>query len=436
VREQTDAALDFGEPSTIDGALCARARGLVGSEILKVAGEIRRMVAAGRAVCNLTVGDFDPRHFPIPAALLDGIHRALAAGETNYPPSNGLRPLREAVSDHVARQWGARYPIDSVLIAGGARPILYAAYRLVVEPGDQVVYPVPSWNNNHYSWISGAAGVALPTRAADGFMPTLEQIAPYLHTARMVVINSPLNPTGTVISEAQLRGILEAIAGENDRRRRQGRPLLFLLHDQVYASLVFGDARHVMPVALLPESAPWVVSLDGISKSLAGTGLRVGWALAAPQFISRMNNLIGHIGAWAPRAEQVAVAEFLGDAAAVDAFHAEMNGRVRERLDALYGAFTRMKRRGYPVDCIEPQGAIYLSLRLDLVGRRIGGVALDTNEKIREALLDHAGIAVVPFQAFGLGEDTGWFRLSVGAVSLEDIAAALPRLQALLDRLD
>jgi len=431
--DNTVSSVAFGEPTLVDNSICERMRGLVGSEILKIAADIRKLVAAGHEVCNLTVGDFNSDYFPIPASLLSGIQTALDDGETNYPPSNGLLPLREAVSDYVAREWGVRYPIESILIASGARPILYAAYRCVVEPGDKVVYPVPSWNNNHYSWISGADGVCLPTRVEDGFMPTLDLLAPHIQTARLIAINSPLNPTGTVIGERQLTGILEAVVEENLRRTAARRPHLFLLYDQVYASLVFGDARHHFPVALVPESAPWVVTLDGISKSLAATGLRVGWVLAAPEFVERMNNLIGHIGAWAPRAEQVAVARFLADATAMETFRREMNDRVQLRLNALYRGFMQMKERGYPVECIDPQGAIYLSLRLNLVGRSLHGATLDTNEAIRQALLDHAGIAVVPFQAFGLKEESGWFRLSVGAVSPAEIDEAMPRLCKLLD---
>jgi aspartate aminotransferase len=267
-------------------------------------------------------------------------------------------------------------------------------------------------------------------------MPAVEDLEPHLGRARMLCLNSPLNPTGTVIREEALRAILEAVVAENARRARAGRPHLFLLHDQVYAALVFGEARHVMPATLVPESAPWVIGLDGASKAFAATGLRIGWVLAAPELVARMQNLIGHIGAWAPRAEQVALARFLEDAPAVAQFHAEMIARVRRRLDALYEGFSRLRRDGHPVDCISPQGAIYLSLRLDLIGRRLGDTRIDSNEAIRRLLLDQAGIAVVPFQAFGLHEDTGWFRLSVGAVSLEDIEAALPRLEGLLQRLD
>ncbi len=433
MQEQTVSTLDFGEPGLVDRSMSERVRGLVGSEILEIASEIRRMTAAGRQVCNLTVGDFNPEYFPIPDALLEGVLRALREGETNYPPSNGMRALREAVAEYVAREWGARYPLESVLITSGARPILYAVYRSVIDPGDAVVYSVPSWNNNHYCWASGAKGIALTTAAGDDFMPTLAQLGPHLATARMIVVNSPLNPTGTVIREAPLRAILEAVCEENRRRARAGLRGLFLLHDQVYASLVFGDARHHMPAALLPEAAPWVISLDGISKSLAATGLRVGWVLAAPQFVSRLNNLIGHIGAWAPRAEQVATARMLLDAPAMAEFRRVMNGRVQERLEAIHRGVLELRQLGFPVDCIKPQGAIYLSLRLDLVGRSLDGVELRSNGAIRRALLERAGLAVVPFQAFGLEEESGWFRLSVGAVSLHEIGAALPRLRQLLE---
>jgi len=431
--EETLTKLDFGEPRSVDNSLSERARGLVGSEILKIAADIRELKASGTAICNLTVGDFDSRYFPIPDPLLEGVRRAYDDGETNYPPSDGVLQLRQSVAEFTAREWGARYPVESVLIASGARPILYAAYRCVLNRGDKVIYPVPSWNNNHYAWLSEAESIVVPTRPEDGFMPTLDQLAPHLGQARLLCLNSPLNPTGTVIDEEALRAIVGAVVEENRRRTRQGRSHLFLLHDQVYATLVFGGKRHHMPATLVPESAPWVIALDGISKSLAATGLRVGWVLTAPELTRRMKNILGHMGAWAPRPEQVALADFLLDEKALGRFQAEMNERVTRRLDALFNGFLQLKEDGYPVECISPQGAIYLSLRLDLVGRSVGGEKMSSNEAIRRLLLDRAGLAVVPFQAFGLAEDTGWFRLSIGAVSVEEIEQTLPRLRDLLD---
>jgi aspartate aminotransferase len=424
-------SVDFGDPSIVDRSLSERVRGLVGSEILRIAGEIRERIAAGKPVCNLTVGDFNPLLFPIPPRLHEGIQRAYETGETNYPPSDGVLSLRRAVADYTAREWGVRYPVESVLIASGARPILYAAYRCVLNPGDKVVYSVPSWNNNHYAWISAAEAVEIPAPAEQGFLPTLEQIAPHLRDARMVCINSPLNPAGTVMDPDVLRSITLAVVEENERRTREGKEHVFLLHDQVYGALVFGGARHVHPLALVPEAAPWVISLDGVSKAFAATGLRVGWVLAAPPVVARMKDLIGHIGAWAPRPEQVAFAEFLHDAEGCAAFQVEMRGRVQERLEALHRGLESMRAEGYPVACVHPQGAIYMSLRLNVIGGKLDGETIASNEQIRRILLERAGLAVVPFQAFGLEEDTGWFRMSVGAVTIEDVEHAFPRLRRL-----
>ncbi len=435
MRETTSTRLEFGDPEIIDASLSGRVRGLRGSEILKIATEIRGMAAAGREVVNLTVGDFDPRMFPIPAGLRQGVARALEDGETNYPPSDGMTVLRRAVASYTARQWGVSYPVESVLIASGARPILYAAFRCVLERGDRVVYPVPSWNNNHYAWLVGATPVEVRTRPEAGFQPALGDLAPHLGAARLVCVNTPLNPAGTVMEPAEVEAIARAVVEENRRRAAAGRPRLFLLYDQVYAALVFGGARHVHPVALVPDAAPWVISLDGISKSLAATGLRVGWVLAPPPVVARMRDLLGHVGAWAPRAEQVAVARFLDDVGAVREFQSEMDGKVLERLDALHAGLVRMKAEGYPVETVEPRGAIYLTLRLDVIGRVLDGAPLTTNEDVRRALLERVGLAVVPFQAFGLDEETGWFRLSVGAVGLEAIRQVFPRLRSFLDAL-
>jgi len=320
--------------------------------------------------------------------------------------------------------------VESVLITGGARPLLYGSYRTVLDPGDAVVYPVPSWNNNHYAYLCGARAIEIPVRADANFFPTPDDLRPHIGVARLLLINSPLNPTGTVIDPDVLRQICEMVVEENRRRERAGGKALWLCYDQVYWQLVFADAkgsiRHATPPEVCPDVAPYTIILDAASKSFAATGLRVGWAVMPPAARQRMADILGHVGAWAPRPEQVAMAALLDDEATVSAYVTGMRARVRERLDRLATGFAAMRAEGYAVEVIAPQGAIYLSVRVAIAGQ--------TNEATRQLLLTQAGFAVVPFQAFGLREDSGWFRISVGAVSLAEIDAAFPRLRAALPR--
>ena len=208
------------------------------------------------------------------------------------------------------------------------------------------------------------------------------------------------------------------------------------MYDQVYWMLTFGGTQHYNPVSLRPEMAKYTIFVDGISKAFASTGLRVGWAVAPPDIAAPMSNILGHVGAWAPRPEQVATANLLKNSDVVDAYHEKMYHDVEERLDALYAAISSLRESGYPVDAIPPMGAIYLSARFNFIGKTTGsGFVLKTNEDIRKYLLFAADCAVVPFQAFDLREETGWFRLSVGAVSMEEIGTVMPRIKAAMDSL-
>src|SRR5262245_9469422 len=215
----------------------AMAQALQGSEILEIAAEIRARRAAGAEVCNLTVGDFDPQQFPIPVELQRELVTALEEGQTNYPPSEGLAELREAVCRFYARELGFELEPENVLVAGGARPLLYVAYRTLLDPGERVVYPTPSWNNNHYAHLAGAEGVPVACTSATRFLPTERELAPVLGGARLLTLNSPLNPTGTAFDPAVLAPIAEAVAAENRGRRARGLRELFLLYDQVYWKL-------------------------------------------------------------------------------------------------------------------------------------------------------------------------------------------------------
>jgi aspartate aminotransferase len=416
--------------------ISSMAHGLVGSEILRISAEIRALTAAGREVCDLTVGDFSPRQFPIPARLRDGIRAALERGETNYPPANGLAELREAIARFYSRELGLSYPAESVLVAGGARPIVYCLFRALCDPGDVVVYPVPSWNNNHYAYLVGALGRVVPCGPERRFMPRRDDVVPQLPGARLLCLNTPLNPAGTVLDRDDLLAITEAVVAENESRARRGERPLYVMYDHIYWMMRFGGDEHATPPGLVPEAARYTVFVDGISKAFAATGLRVGWGVGPTDVVGRMSALLGHVGAWAPRPEQAATVDLLEDPAAIREFRLTFNAGVEARLGALHEGLQAMKARGLPVDSIPPQGAMYLAARFHPFGRRTprGGV-LRTNEDVRHHLLEEAGVAGVPFQAFGALAEDGWFRLSAGAVGLDEIGKALPRLESALRKL-
>lgn len=413
----------------------AVADALIGSEILKIATDIRRLVADGHRICNLTVGDFSPAEFRIPSSLEHDIREAYAAGETNYPPSDGMLILRRAVCDFYKEWLNLSYDLDAVLVTGGSRPGIYTVYRAIVDPGDRVVYPVPSWNNNHYCHLMGAEGRPVVCDQEGAFLPTRSLLEKEIKGARLLAVNSPLNPTGTAFRKETLEEICDLVLEENARRGPEERPLFFM-YDQVYWMLTFGGTEHYNPVSLRPELAPYTIFVDGISKPFAATGIRVGWTVGPHDITARMASILGHMGAWAPRAEQIATAKLLANAHVIREFHHTMKAGIQKRLDLLYTGLIGLRREGFSVDAIAPMGAIYLSARFALAGRRTPeGATLRTNEDIRKYILQKAGVAIVPFQAFGSLAEDGWFRLSVGAVSVDDITAAFPRLRAAIEQL-
>lgn len=434
-----------GAPLEIDPAcgeaearlgLSRMAAGLAGSEILRISADLRRMKARGLAVCDLTVGDFNPREFPIPPLLSEALTAAISRGETNYPPSDGLPELRSAIRDFYASRLGLRYPETGILVAGGARPILYAVYRAVLDPGETALFPVPSWNNAHYCHLAGARPLAVETSVKDRFQPTADLLAPHVREARLLVLNSPCNPTGTLLSRRAMEDLADLVLDENARRQAASERPLYVLFDQVYWMLTFDGHEHLTPVALRPRLAPFVLFADAISKSFCATGLRVGWATGPPTVIARLRDILAHVGAWAPRPEQVATGAFLRATEAVDRFVASLKDGVESRLRLLHGGIEALRAAGLPVRAIAPEGAIYLTVRFDVAGRRSpAGAVLRTNDDIRQWLLAEAGVGVVPFQAFGVPGDTGWFRLSVGAVSPGQVAGVLPGIEAAIRRL-
>lgn len=412
-----------------------KAANLVGSEIIRLAAEINALIANGAEIFNFTIGDFDPAVFPIPEALKEEIIAAYEAKHTNYPPSNGIASLRQVMAAFTSKRQGLDYSPDDFLIAGGARPLIFAAYQAVVDPGEKVIFPVPSWNNNHYTHLADGQKVFVEAGPESHFMPTAESLAPHIKDAALVALCSPQNPTGTTFTKAQLEAICDLVLEENRRRGPDQKPL-YVLYDQIYWLLTFGETRHYDPVSLRPEMRPYTIFIDGLSKSLAATGVRVGWAFGPAVVINQMKNILGHVGAWAPKAEQVAAAKFFSRETDLDNYLDWIRKAVHERLEGFYQGFMQLKGKGYKVDAIAPQAAIYLTVCFDLAGKTTAtGKKLEGTRDVQRFLLEEAGLAIVPFYAFGADDNSAWYRLSVGTARKEEIAAVFQKIEAALAQL-
>src|ERR1700744_2507543 len=411
------------------------AQNLHGSEIIKIAGEINELKRQGQNIANLTIGDFDSNIYPIPAELKEGIIDAYEHNQTNYPPADGMLNLRESVSAFLKDRYNLEYKPSQILISGGSRPLIYSTFLAVVDPGDTVIFPVPSWNNNHYSDLLTAAPILIQTTPENNFMPTADDIRPHIKGATLLALCSPLNPTGTMFNKKDLEEICDLVIAEN-KTRTEGQKPLYLLYDQIYSQLTFGAHQHYNPVSLRPELKDYTIFIDGASKCFASTGVRVGWGFGPPHVIDNMKAIVGHMGAWSPKAEQVAMAKFLTNDTYVDSYLSKLKSNIQASLNTLYEGFSQMKAEGFKVDAIEPMGAIYLTIKVDYTGKTTpDGIVLKNSTDVNSYLIKEAQVAFVPFSAFGTDHDVNWFRASVGAITHEDIVALIPRVKAALGKL-
>jgi aspartate aminotransferase len=411
------------------------AENLIGSEIIKLAAEVNEMIRRGEKVYNLTIGDFDPKKFPIPAELNEAIISAYKDNQTNYPAANGISELRNAVREFLIEREGLHYDSEEILIAGGARPIIYAAYRTLIDPQDTVIFPVPSWNNNHYCHLTDANAIFVETKPENNFMPTADELRPYVKDATLIALCSPLNPTGTTFTKEGLEDICDLVLEENARRTGNEKPL-YLLYDQIYWILTFGNIKHYNPVSLRPDMRNYTIFIDGISKAFAATGVRVGWGFGPRRIIDKMKAILTHVGAWAPKAEQVASAKYLKQKENVDAYLKQYKDKINSRLVAFYNGIMKLNKIGYDIYAIAPQAAIYLTVQINLKGKKTAkGTTLQSTEDTTSYILNEAKIALVPFYAFGTSPNSTWYRLSVGTCSMEEIDLALDNLKKALQKL-
>jgi aspartate aminotransferase len=409
---------------------------LIPSGIRKISDKVNERIEKGERIFNLTIGDFSPRVFPIPEVLKEEIKKAYDEDHTNYPPSEGVMVIRKAISNYLKERGGFDYGTDEIIIGSGARPLTYTLLKTLVDPGEKILYPAPSWNNNCYVQLQGAVDVSVETKFENNFVPTAAELKPHIGDAALIALNSPLNPSGTAFTKEALKEIVDMIVEENRKRKTENRKPLYVFYDMIYWILVYGETKHYNPIEINPEIRDYIVFIDGISKCFAATGVRLGWAFGPKDIMKKMSAILAHIGAWSPKPEQIATGRFLDNRKAVDEFFEHFKGELFARLNIFYDGIMKIKNAGYDVDAIYPQGAIYLTVKLNLIGKKTeDGKVLNNIDDVLGYILEEGKIALVPFYAFGASKDSPWFRLSVGTCSMEEAKLAAEILKDTIDKL-
>lgn len=402
---------------------------------MRLGADIKEKINKGEKIYNFTIGDFDSSIFPIPKKFEQEIINAYSQRHTTYPPAEGILPLREAVSKFINDREGLQFNTSEILIAAGGRPLIYALYRALVDKGDKVIYSVPSWNNNHYTHFVEGEHAVIEASAENNFMPTAEEIRPHLKGAALISLCSPLNPTGTIFKKKELEDICDMVLQENMERGPEEKKL-YVMYDQMYWVLTYGNSEHYNPISLRPEMKDYTIFIDGISKLFAATGVRVGWALGPQHVLNKMKAINSHVGAWSPMAEQHATAKYLVQTEAIDKYLEHYKRELEDRLRMIHDGFQKLKNEGFSVDSIAPQAAIYLTIQIHLAGKRTTDEKiLEKQKDVTEYILNEARLAVVPFYAFGAPENSNWYRLSVGTCKKEEINEMIANLKQALTKL-
>jgi aspartate/methionine/tyrosine aminotransferase len=384
---------------------------LAPSATLAVDARAKALKAAGEDVVGFGAGEPD---FPTPAAIVEA---AVAACQDpanhRYTPAGGLPDLRQAIADKTRRDSGLTVEASQVLVTNGGKHAIFNAFAALVDPGDEVLVPAPYWTTYPESAaLAGGVPVAVPTDAARGFHVTVDALERARTPRTKVLVHcSPSNPTGAVLDRDETRAVGQWAAEHG----------IWVLCDEIYEHLTYGDHRFWSLPAEVPELGDRWVVVNGVAKTYAMTGWRVGWLIGPADVVAAATNLQSQATSNVANVSQrAALAAVSGDLSAV----AEM----RQVFDRRRRTIHRMLNEAPGVTCAEPEGAFYAFPSVaGLLGRTIAGRPVATSAELAEVAIDEAKVAVVPGEAFGA---PGFLRLSY-ALGDDDLVEGVSRLQKL-----
>ncbi len=383
--------------------LAKRVKQLTPSTTLAITAKAKALKASGKDVIGLGAGEPD---FNTPERIIDAACQAARDGDTKYTPSGGTVALKDAIIEKTKRDSGLSFERNEVMVASGAKHALYALFQAILDEGDEVIVPAPYWVS-YPEQIKLADGepVLVDTNEETSFKLTPTQLESAI-TARTkaVILNSPSNPTGMIYTKEELQALADVVLRHN----------LLVVSDEIYEKLIYGDASFVS-IATLPNMRERTIIINGVSKSHAMTGWRIGYAIGDAKIIGAMTNLASH-----STSNPTSVAQ----AAAVEAYNGPqedvemMRQSFEERLEIVYDRLVKIPG----ITCLKPQGAFYLYANAKVAATESG---YDTVDAWCEAVLEEANVALVPGSGFGQDD---YVRLSY-ATELKRVLEALDRVE-------
>jgi aspartate aminotransferase len=392
--------------------LSHRVASIAESATLAVDAKAKALKAAGRPVIGFGAGEPD---FPTPDYIVEAAAAACREPRFHrYTPTPGLPELREAIAEKTKRDSGYEVSPAQVLVTNGGKQALYNTFAALLDPGDEALLPAPYWTTYPESIrLAGGIPVEVPTGEESGFLASVEQFeAARTARTKLLVFVSPSNPSGAVYSPVQVAEIGRWAAEHG----------IWVVTDEIYEHLVYGDARFASMPALVPELADRCVVVNGVAKTYAMTGWRVGWMVGPADIVKAAGNLQSHATSNVANVSQAAaLAAVSGDLTAV--------AMMREAFDRRRQTIVRMLREVPGVTCAEPQGAFYAYPSVaGALGKEIRGVRPQSSAQLCELVLEQVEVAMVPGEAFGT---PNYVRLSY-ALGDDDLVEGVTRIHKLL----
>ena len=395
--------------------LSKRAKNISASLTLAISAKANKLKAAGEDVVSFGAGEPD---FDTPEFICEAAREALEIGFTRYTSASGYEDLKKAVRDKFKRDNNLEYGTDQIIVSNGAKHSLFNTFQAILNPGDEVIIPVPYWLTYPETVkMGGGTPVYLETKEEEDFKINVDKFKDMINeNTKALILNSPSNPTGSIYNKEELEEIA-AVAVENE---------IIVVADEIYEKIVYDDNEHISIASLNDEIKDLTVVINGVSKSYAMTGWRIGYAAGPKKIIEIMSNIQSHATSNPNSIAQYASnAGLRGD----HSFMEERRKKFEERRDYMYDKINSIDG----LSCLKPGGAFYIMMNIEnVIGKNINNQKIKDSFSFADNLLDEKLVAVVPGVAFGADN---FIRLSY-ANSLENIKKGLNRVEEFVAELD